>query len=191
MKGGGATGPGHCRCSHSLVVLGNTSAAGRCCKQDVIQGPSPCCFGNIFEASCLSTLSHVTQHACPALSCCPAVHPLSSPQAAVAEFRAKVLAPFFADIASQTKYWGKQIKFDQATYIKQLEELAGKQLGYTINNLPPADAVSLFKVAFRTNAGGAGPNRGAAGIVDEAGKAAAQPNVQRVPTNKAPAAVQG
>jgi len=111
-------------------------------------------------------------------------------QAAVAEFRAKVLGPFFAEIAGQSKYWGQQIKFDQAAYMKHLEALAAKQLGYTINNLPPADAVSLFKVAFKTNAGGAGASRGASGIVDEAGQAA-QPNAQRVPANKAPAAVQG
>jgi len=140
------------------------------------------------------TLSHVTQYAWLVLSwpCLALPCGLSPPQAAVAEFRAKVLAPFFAEIASQTKYWGQQIKFDQATYTKRLEELAGKQLAYTINNLPPADAVSLFKVAFKTTAGGDGASRGAVGIVDEAGKAAAPADAQRVPpANKAPAAVQG
>lgn len=87
-----------------------------------------------------------------------------------------MLAPLFASIATQTKYWGKQIKFDQATYIKRTEELAGKQLQYTVENLVPVDSVALFKVAFKTSAdapAAAAPGR--SGIVDEAGKAAAKP----------------
>lgn len=106
--------------------------------------------------------------------------PLPPPQqAAVAEFRSKVLAPFFAELAAQSKFWGKQVAFDMASYIKSTDKLAATQLQYTLENLPPADSVGLFKVAFRTS--DAAPSRGAnvgSGIVDEAGKkgaAAAKP----------------
>jgi len=91
-------------------------------------------------------------------------------QAAVADFRAKVLAPFFAELAGQSKYWGKQIKFDQATFVKSLEKLAATQLTYTINNLPPADSVSLFKVSFKTTKTGQPKGNAPTGIIDEAGR---------------------
>jgi hypothetical protein len=94
-------------------------------------------------------------------------------QAAVAEFRAKVLGPLFADLASQTKFWGKPIKFDAATYIARTEKLAAAQLGYTLQNLAPVDAVGLFKVTFKTSTDAPAKN-GGSGIVDEAGKAQAQ-----------------
>jgi hypothetical protein len=90
----------------------------------------------------------------------------------VADFRSKVLAPFFADLAAQSKFWGKQVKFDMASYIKSTEKLAGTQLTYTLENLPPADSVGLFKVSFKTS--DAAPSKGSnigSGIIDE--KAAA------------------
>lgn len=80
----------------------------------------------------------------------------------------------FAELAGQSKFWGKQLKFDMATYMKRLEVLASTQLTYTINNLPPADAVGLFKVAFKTTDAGPAANKGATGIIDEAGRATAQ-----------------
>jgi hypothetical protein len=85
-----------------------------------------------------------------------------------------VLAPFFADLAGQSKFWGKQVKFDMASYIKSTEKLAATQLTYTLENLPPADSVGLFKVSFKTS--DAAPSKGSnigSGIIDEAGKAAA------------------
>jgi hypothetical protein len=71
-------------------------------------------------------------------------------QTAVAEFRAKVLAPFFAEMAKQSFFTGKPLQFNQAQFIKQIDTLAGTQLGYTINNLYPADSVGLFTVAYST-----------------------------------------
>ncbi|KAF6260218.1 hypothetical protein COO60DRAFT_1508167 [Scenedesmus sp. NREL 46B-D3] len=71
-------------------------------------------------------------------------------QAAVADFRAKVLAPFFAEMANQTFYTGKPLQFNQAQFIKKIDALAGAQLGYTINNLYPADSVGLFSVDYTT-----------------------------------------
>jgi hypothetical protein len=81
-----------------------------------------------------------------------------------------VLAPFFADLAGQSKYWGKQVKFDQAGFVKTLEKLAATQLTYTINNLPPADSVGLFKVSFKTIKTGQPKVNAPTGIVDEAGR---------------------
>jgi hypothetical protein len=115
------------------------------------------------------------------------------PQAAVAEFRMKVLAPMFASLAADTKFWGREIKFDMASYNARTEKLAAKQLQYTLENLPPADSVGLFKVSFNTSdsgaagspaapATGAGRNTPGAGIVDEAGKKAqAQPQANAQP----------
>ncbi|WIA22068.1 hypothetical protein OEZ85_004413 [Tetradesmus obliquus] len=71
-------------------------------------------------------------------------------QNAVAEFRAKVLAPFFAEMAKQTFFTGKPLQFNMAQFIKQSDALAGTQLGYTINNLYPADSVGLFSVNYAT-----------------------------------------
>jgi hypothetical protein len=70
----------------------------------------------------------------------------------VSDFRAKVLAPFFADIASNQKFWGQAIKFDMASFVKRDEELFTQQLTYTVSNLPPANGVSLFKVAYKVDA---------------------------------------
>lgn len=95
-------------------------------------------------------------------------------QAAVADFRAKVLAPFFAEIAKQSKYWGRTIEFDMASYIKRLDKLASTQLQYTLENLPPADSVGLFKVTYKSSspaASTAGAPKPSAGIVDEKAKA--------------------
>lgn len=71
-------------------------------------------------------------------------------QNAVADFRAKVLAPFFAEMAKQTFFTGKPLQFNMAQFIKQSDALAGTQLGYTINNLYPADSVGLFSVNYAT-----------------------------------------
>jgi hypothetical protein len=79
-----------------------------------------------------------------------------------------------------------------SSYIARTEKLAGKQLQYTLENLPPADSVGLFKVSFKTAesgatggdgkpatpSAGAGRNAPGSGIVDEAGKAKAQPKAQ-------------
>jgi hypothetical protein len=91
----------------------------------------------------------------------------------------------FADIAKNTKFWGSPIKFDMASYTKATEALAAKQLTYTLENLPPADSVGLFKVAFTTapEAPAGGPTQGGrgagTGIVDEKGarKQAAAPKL--------------
>jgi hypothetical protein len=102
-------------------------------------------------------------------TCVLLLHP-PFPQAAAADFRAKVLAPMFADIAKNSKFWGRSISFDMAAYIKTTEALAAKQLTYTLENLPPADSVGLFKVAFKTSAeAAAGASRAGTGIVDEKG----------------------
>lgn len=100
-------------------------------------------------------------------------------QAAVADFRAKVLAPFFADIAKQSKFWGRNISFDMASFVKRTEKLAATQLQYTIENLPPADSVGLFKVAFNTNpaAPAGGAPKSSTGIVDEKAKANTAPKL--------------
>jgi len=59
-------------------------------------------------------------------------------QAAVSQFRAKVLAPLFADLAKTNFFAGKPVKFDIAAFTKRLDQLAGLQLGYTVANLYPA-----------------------------------------------------
>lgn len=92
----------------------------------------------------------------------------------------------FAGLAAQTKFWGRPIKFDQASYNKRLEGLANTQLAYTVGNLPPADSVGLFKVAFKTSeSSAAGDNKGgASGIIDEAGKAVGKEASLLVPTTQ-------
>jgi hypothetical protein len=100
----------------------------------------------------------------------PLLPPTSPPQAAVSDFRAKVLAPFFADLAGQSKFWGKQVKFDQVKFVASLEKLAATQLTYTINNLPPADSVSVFKVSIKTTKTGQPKVNAPTGIIDESGR---------------------
>lgn len=62
-------------------------------------------------------------------------------QGAVADFRAKVLAPLLAGVAADSAFWGTRVSFDQAKFIKGGDALASTQLGYTLNNLSPADQV--------------------------------------------------
>jgi hypothetical protein len=53
-------------------------------------------------------------------------------------------------MAKQTFFTGKPVQFNQAQFIKQIDGLAGTQLGYTINNLYPADSVGVFAVDYTT-----------------------------------------
>lgn len=67
----------------------------------------------------------------------------------MSDFRAQVLAPFFANIAANAKFWGRAIRFDMADFTRHVEALFGKQLTYTVSNLPPANGVTMFKVAYK------------------------------------------
>lgn len=59
-----------------------------------------------------------------------------------------------AGLAKSTYFTGRPLSFDQAKFSARMDALAGQQLGYTVNNLPPADAVGLFAVDYKTAAGG-------------------------------------
>lgn len=66
-------------------------------------------------------------------------------QAAVSQFRAKVLAPLFADMAKTNFFTGKPLSFDTGAYVKRLDQLAAAQLAYTVNNLYPAGSSASWR----------------------------------------------
>jgi hypothetical protein len=92
---------------------------------------------------------------CTCLLMTPAQNMPTHMQAAVAEFRAKVLAPLMADVAADSKFWGRPVKFDAAAFTKRVNALTGQQLTYTLGNLPPANAVHAYKVAYTVSPGDA------------------------------------
>lgn len=63
-----------------------------------------------------------------------------------------MLGPFFADVA-KNQFWGQNVNFNSAAFVKTSNELAGEQLAFTINNLPPADSVNLYAVNYKTAQG--------------------------------------
>jgi hypothetical protein len=71
-------------------------------------------------------------------------------QAAAAQVRAQVLAPFFEELAKNTFFTGKPLAFDKKEFTDAMEALAAKQLTYTLGNLPPADSINVFTVGFKT-----------------------------------------